>query len=112
VTSVVVGDIYALVARADQLVELLRETQERARSEPGCVAYAFAEVVGDPGHYVVLQQWRDEAALEAHYASSTFRLYQEHVGEFLARPSQVRLHRVAQTVQFTDAGPMDPRRAD
>jgi quinol monooxygenase YgiN len=112
VSSVVVGDIYGLVGRADQLVELLRETQERARSEPGCAAYAFAEVIGDPGHYVVLQEWRDEAALEAHYASPHFRRYQERVGEFLARPSEVRLHRVAQTLQLADPGPMDPRRAD
>jgi quinol monooxygenase YgiN len=112
VSSVVVGDIYGLVGRAHELVELLRETQEHARAEPGCVAYAFAEVVGDPGHYLVVQEWRDEAALEAHYASPTFRRYQDRVGELLARPSAVRLHRVAQTVQLADPGPMDPRRAD
>jgi quinol monooxygenase YgiN len=110
--AVVVGDIYALVGRVDELVELLRETQERARSEPGCVGYAFAEVVRDPGHYVVVQEWHDEASLEAHYTSPTFRRYQDRVGELLARPSEVRLHRVAQTVQLADRGPMDPRRAD
>jgi quinol monooxygenase YgiN len=109
---VVVGDIYALAGRADELDELLQETQEHARSEPGCVAYAFAEVVRDPGHYVIAQEWRDEAALEAHYASPAFRRYQDRIGEFLARPSEVRLHRVAQTVQLADPGPMDPRRAD
>ena len=110
--ALVVGDIYALVGRAHELVELLRTTQEHARSEPGCVAYAFAEVVGDPGHYLVVQEWRDEAALEAHYASPTFRRYQQRVGEFLARPSEVRLHRVAQTLQLAEPGPMEPRRAD
>ena len=112
VSSVVVGDIYALVGRAGELVELLRETQERARSEPGVVAYAFAEVVGDAGHYIVVQEWRDEAALEAHYASPAFRRYQDRVGEFLARPTEVRLHRVTQTLGLADPGPMDPRRAD
>jgi quinol monooxygenase YgiN len=113
VTSVVVvGDIYALVGRRDDLVELLRETQERARSEPGCVAYAFAEVVADPGHYLILQEWRDETALEAHYASVGFTRYQAQVGELLARPSEVRVHRVAETVRLADPGPMDPRRAD
>jgi quinol monooxygenase YgiN len=112
VSALIVGDIYSLVGRADELVELLSETQVRARSEPGCLAYAFAEVVGDPGHYLVVQQWRDEAALDAHYSSPTFQRYQERVGEFLARPSEVRLHRVAETVHLRDPGPMDPRRAD
>ena len=112
VSFVVVGDIYALVGRAEELVELLRETQEHALSEPGALTYAFAEVVADPGHYIVLQEWRDEAALEAHSASPAFRRYQERVGEFLARPTEVRLHRVTQTVRLADPGPMDPRRAD
>jgi quinol monooxygenase YgiN len=112
VSALIVGDIYSLVGRADELVELLSETQVRARSEPGCLAYAFAEVVGDPGHYLVVQQWRDEAALDAHYSSPTFQRYQERVGEFLARPSEVQLHRVAETVHLRDPGPMDPRRAD
>ena len=111
-SSIVVGDIYVLVGHADELVDLLLETQEQARAEPGCVAYAFAEVVRDPGHYVVVQEWRDEAALDAHYASPAFRRYQDRIGEFLARPSEVRLHRVAETVRLADPGPMDPRRAD
>jgi len=111
-TAVVVVDIYGLAGRAGELVALLRETQEHARLEPGCVRYAFADVVGDPGHHLVVQEWRDEAALEAHYASPSFRRYQHHVGELLARPSQVRLYRGARTVQLTDPGPIDPRRAD
>ena len=76
-TALIVGDVHALVGRGDELVALLRETQEHARAEPGCDAYAFAEVVGEPGHYVVVQEWRDEEALEAHYASPAFRRYQD-----------------------------------
>jgi quinol monooxygenase YgiN len=112
VSPLIIGDIYGLVGLADELVELLSETQAQARLEPGCLAYTFAEVVGDPGHYLVVQEWRDEQALDAHYSSPTFQRYQEQVGEFLARPSDVRLHRVAETVHLRDPGPMDPRRAD
>lgn len=112
VNALVVGEIHGLVGRAAELAELLRETQEHARTEPGCIAYAFAQVVAEPGRYLVVQEWRDEAALEAHYASPAFRRYQERVGELLARPSEVRLHRVAETTRLADPGPMDPRRAD
>jgi quinol monooxygenase YgiN len=112
VSTLIIGDIYGLVGPVDELVKLLSETQREARLEPGCLVYSFAEVVGDPGHYLVVQEWRDEAALEAHHASSAFQRYQESVGEFLARPSEVRLHRVAQTLHLRDPGPMDPRRAD
>jgi quinol monooxygenase YgiN len=111
-STLVVGDIYTLQGRRADVVELLRETQERVRREPGCVAYAFAEVVADPGHYVVVQEWVDEAALEAHYRSNAFTGYQARVGELLSRPSEVRIHRTTETLHPADPGPMDPRRAD
>jgi quinol monooxygenase YgiN len=111
-TVVVLGDLYALVARRGELAGLLGETQAQARTEPGCVSYAFAEVVGEPGRFVVAQEWRDEAALQAHYRAAAFTDYQERVGEFLARPSEVRIHHVRDTLHPEDGGPMDPRRAD
>src|SRR5262245_20776211 len=109
---IIVGDIHGLVGRTDELEALLREMQDSAQTEPGCVRYVFGGVVRDPGHYVLVQEWRDDAALDAHYSSPGFRRYQEQVGELLARPSEVQHHRVESTVMLADGGPMDPRRAD
>lgn len=109
---VVVGDVYTLVGRRDEVIALLSDTQERARPQPGCVSFSFAEVVGDPGHYVVVEEWSDPAALRTHFTTDAFTSYQENVGELLARPSEVRIHRVSETTRPVDSGPMDPRRAD
>lgn len=109
---VVVGDVYTLVGLRETVVALLRETQERARPQPGCISFSFAEVVGDPGHYVVVEEWSDEASLRTHFTSDAFTSYQERVGELLARPSEVRIHQVSETTRPVDSGPMDPRRAD
>jgi quinol monooxygenase YgiN len=109
---VVVGEIHSLLGRRDELLELLLDTQVRVREEPGCVLYAFAEVVGEPGAFLVVQEWRDEAALERHYRSAPFLRYQEAVGDLLARPSELRVHRVSETLRPEQGAAMDPRRAD
>jgi quinol monooxygenase YgiN len=109
---VVVGDVYALIARRDEIAALMRDTQVRARSEPGCLSFAFAEVVDDLGHHLVVEEWRDSEALATHFASDAFKDYQQRVSELLARPSEVRIHRVSETTNPVDSGPMDPRRAD
>ena len=109
---VVVGDLDVLVGRRDELLELLADTQAQARQEPGCESYAFAEVAGEPGHVLICQEWADEPALEEHYRSAAFAQYQQRVGEFLARPSEVRIHQVGQTLRPQGAATMDPRRAD
>ncbi len=109
---VVVGDVYTLVGRRDEVVALLSDTQERTRPQPGCISFSFAEVVGDPGHYLVVEEWSHDAALRTHFKSDAFTSYQEKVGELLARPSEVRIHRVSETTRPVDSGPLDPRRAD
>jgi quinol monooxygenase YgiN len=109
---VAVADVYGLVGRRAELLDLMRETQGSARENPGCLTYTFAETLDDPGHFVLVQEWRDQAALDEHYRSPGFASYQERVGEFLARPTQLRVHQVAETLLPADSAPMDPRRAD
>jgi quinol monooxygenase YgiN len=109
---VVVGQIHTLLGRRGELLELLRDTQARSREEPGCLAYDFAEVVGDPGRYMVVQEWHDAAAMEAHFRSDAFTAYQARIGDLLARPSEVRIHHVRETLRPEGGEPLDPRRAD
>src|SRR4051794_11363993 len=96
---VVIGDLYGLVGLRDALLALLVDTQARVREQPGCMTYTFGEVVGEPGRVVVCEEWRDPQALEAHYRSAAFVEYQQRVGEFLARPSDVRIHHVSETIR-------------
>ena len=109
---VVIGEIHSLLGRRDELLELLLDTQDRVRDEPGCVLYAFAEVVGQPGAFLVVQEWRDEGSLERHYGSAPFIRYQDAVGDLLARPSELRVHRVSETLRPGAGAALDPRRAD
>jgi quinol monooxygenase YgiN len=108
---VVVGQLHTLLGRRTELLELLQDTQTRAREEPGCLSYDFAEVVGDPGRFVVNEEWRDAAAMEAHYRTELFTDYQARIGDLLARPSEVRIHYVRETLRPEGGEPLDPRRA-
>jgi quinol monooxygenase YgiN len=37
------------------------------RAEDGCITYSYAQDLFDPGLIHVAEQWRDKAALEAHF---------------------------------------------
>ncbi len=41
---------------------------EASRAEDGCVQYSYAEDVAEPGLIRVFEAWRDQAALDAHFA--------------------------------------------
>jgi quinol monooxygenase YgiN len=55
----------------------------------------------DVGEFVVVAHWRDEAALREHYQGAPYARYRAAVGELLARPSDVTIHHIAETI----AGP-------
>ena len=40
-----------------------------SRAEDGCIAYGYAEDVGEPGLLHIFEEWRDQAALDAHFQS-------------------------------------------
>jgi quinol monooxygenase YgiN len=86
------GDIHAQIPRREQVRELMRRTQASVREQPGCIYYAFTETLDDPGHFVVVQQWRDQAAVEEHYGSRAFAEYQEGIAALLVRTSELRLY--------------------
>lgn len=55
--------------------ETLRALAIASREEPGCLHYVPHVVEGDPDTIVIYEQYRDEAARDAHRLSEHFRLY-------------------------------------
>ena len=51
------------------------------RAEPGCLAYAFGEDLLDPGAVLVTEQWVDEAALAAHFATAHMAAFNAVLGK-------------------------------
>ena len=104
-----VAGIHGLAGRRRELADLLAQLAAGARTEPGCHEFRVAELA-DPGEFLVIGGWADEAALRAHYAAPHYRRYRDAVGELLARPSDVTVHHVSQTVHAIDPDPPDPAR--
>jgi quinol monooxygenase YgiN len=104
---IALGDIYTQIPRREQVRELMRATQARVRDEPGCVYYTFAETLDDPGHFVVVQQWRDQAALDAHYRSDAFADYQGQIAAQLVSSSDLRVYTVGPGARPVESSVID-----
>lgn len=72
--SFIVRMRFAQENRKDVL-EAVRRVAAASRQEPGCVSYIPHELAGDSSLVMIYEQYRDEAALEAHRASSHFHEY-------------------------------------
>ena len=102
-----IAEIHGLAGRAGELARLLDDLAESAGREEGCFMFRVLRA-HEVGEFVVLSSWRDERALRSHYAGAAYRRYRGAVGELLARPSDVAVHRVTEIVHAVDPNPPEP----
>jgi quinol monooxygenase YgiN len=109
---VAVADLFGISGRRQELRAVLASAERDAASQPGCVRYSFAATLAEPDHFLLVSEWRDEAALDAHYASTGFATFQFSLDGLLARPSQMTLYSVSGSARPLSSSPLDPRDAD
>ena len=66
---------------------------EATRHEDGCEEYAFAQDLADPGLFRIIERWRDEAALAAHFQTPHMAAFQKAMGEVGNQGGSVKLYK-------------------
>jgi quinol monooxygenase YgiN len=82
----VVAHFHSRPAHGNQVKALLSPLVEPTLTEDGCLAYRCFEDIADPDHFVFIEQWRDEASLDAHLATAHVRRILQEVDPLLASP--------------------------
>jgi len=59
----------------EEIAQVLRELTRLSRQEPGCVSYIPHQVESDPDTVLIYEQYKDQAAADAHRASPHFAQY-------------------------------------
>lgn len=76
------------VRSTPESLERLREAAvamiAATRAEDGCLEYSYAADLAEPGMLRVIERWRDEAALQAHFATP-------HMQTFAAAMAQAEI---------------------
>lgn len=67
-------DIDALSGAATEMMRVTRA------AEPGCLEYAFAMDLAEPGLLRVVERWVDEAALAAHFSTPHMAAFNKALG--------------------------------
>lgn len=86
-----------ITARPDTVAKvqtLLRGLLEPTRREPGCLRYTLLCNHADPTDFTFVEEWADQAALDAHLASPHVQAALAEVPRLLAAPPDIRSYAV------------------
>ncbi len=65
----------AKMGREAEAAALFSKLNDESRKEPGCVMYQLHRHKTEPRRFFIYEQYKDDAALEAHRASPHFMQY-------------------------------------
>jgi quinol monooxygenase YgiN len=77
----VVASVQAAPGHAEELREMLAESAERSRGEPGNIRYELLQDSADPSTLVAVEEWASQDALNAHLASAPVQEFLKTVVE-------------------------------
>ena len=75
-----------------QALALSQEHVLRSRGEPGCLAHAVHQAFDDANHLVFVEEWSDQAALDAHFRVPASRGFAKALGALAAQPSELKIY--------------------
>jgi quinol monooxygenase YgiN len=78
-------------SKHDAIVEAANAMRAATIAEDGCIEYRFSFATDDANTVLVFEEWRDQEALTAHFATPHMTAFQSRIVEFLVgRPSVSR----------------------
>ncbi len=94
---VVIGKVTVRPDAVDGALEVSLEHVRRSRTEPGCLLHSVHRDVEDANTLVFLEQWEDDAALQAHFAVPESHAFVTALSELAAEPPSMDLYEASPT---------------
>ena len=89
--------IARLVAQPESIEALkstLTDLVTPVRQQPGCLQYELLQDQANLTHFVFLEDWESQAALDAHAASPIMQMAGDKISGLLAAPAEICLYQL------------------
>ena len=101
---VVTAELEVAPDSREAFVELATEMCRASRREPGCIDYRVHAELERPDHFLFLEEWQDDAALQSHFAEPHTAKFMAGIGALLSAPADALFHTIASTGRLGRSG--------
>jgi len=93
--------IAKLKVKADKIkafTEAAKEMIEKSNKETGCISYQLYQDPYDNTRFVFVEEYKNQAAVDAHFASDYFKAFGPKMVDLVAEPGKIKIITVAKAV--------------
>lgn len=73
-----------------------KQVMKGSKAEEGCNTYHLYEDTLEPNTFVMVEEWKDAAALEYHFKTEHYRVFKEATGGMLVEPPRLERFEAAE----------------
>jgi quinol monooxygenase YgiN len=78
--------------------EAAKEMIEKSNKEAGCKSYQLYQDPYNNTSFVFVEEYKNQAAVDAHFASDYFKAFGPKIGDLVAEPAKIKIVTVAKEV--------------
>lgn len=90
----VVARVVAISENVERVKAILMELIEQTRAEEGCIQYQLLQNHAAPTDFTFVEEWTDNAALDAHLASPHIETASEQLEGLIVEEPDIRLYKL------------------
>ncbi|MBS0054190.1 putative quinol monooxygenase [Yersinia sp. Marseille-Q3913] len=87
----VIAQDFIKLEHIDDVMPLYQELVACTKLEPLCISYDLFIDHKDPGHFIFIEEWPDQAALDIHCATAHFRRLVPEINQYQRKECAVTL---------------------
>jgi quinol monooxygenase YgiN len=94
----IVAKLLVKPEKIKDFTEAAKAMIENSNKEPGCKSYQLYQDPYDNTQFVFVEQYTNQAAVDAHFATDYFKAFGPKVGDLVQGPAQIKIITMAKEV--------------
>jgi len=95
---VIIAKLSLQPEKIKNFIAAAREIVEKSNKESGCTSYQLYQDPYDQSKFVFVEEYKNQAAVDAHFATEYFKAFGPKIADFITGPAVIKIVSVANEV--------------
>jgi quinol monooxygenase YgiN len=95
--KMITAKIFLKPDKVTDFIEAAKAMIDSSRSEAGCISYSLYQDPYDQTNFIFVENWKNQAAIDIHFAKSYFTAFGPKTSDWMAKPSELKIIDVVAT---------------
>jgi autoinducer 2-degrading protein len=98
-SKIIAAKLYIKPEKVNEFTKLFQGMIDSTLKEPGCTQYQLYQNPYEKNSFLVFETYKNQAAIDAHFAAPYFSSYGEKIGPLTSKPTEIVIYDVAAEVK-------------